>query len=142
MTHQGSISIASEAEAAAPMDVYRPCPNCGTKFLAGQQTGSVFNAAGRGLGKDFCRKECRVAFNNRAKAEGAVIITLLKVQTRHRHAKPGSEEARICAEARREYTEIVQMMIDADDEAGRPDPAAYVDRMLKQTRYIDRTRKF
>lgn len=110
----------------------RTCPNCGSKFPAG----------GRGLGKRHCSTECRIDFNNRAKAEGAVIITLAKVWIANRHAKPGSKAAETCAEARRELNEIVSIFIDADAEAGRPSLVDYVSEMLTETRYIDRTRKF
>jgi hypothetical protein len=77
----------------------RVCPNCAASFAAG----------GRGLGKTFCSKDCRVAFNNRAKAEGAVMSALVKCWLANRHAKPGTREAELCRRARAELTEIGRM---------------------------------
>lgn len=124
-------SLASEAE-IKPQAAKKVCPNCGSKFDAG----------GRGLGKRHCSTKCRVDFNNRCKAEGAVIITLAKVWIANRHAKPGSKAAEVCGEARRELNEIVSIFLDADKDAGRPSLVDYVAEMLGETRYIDRTRKF
>lgn len=122
-----------ETVSAAPAPVpARLCPNCGHDVPAG----------GRGLGRTFCSKDCRVAFNNRAKAEGAVIIALAKCWTANRHAKPDTREADLCRRARSELTEILRMMCDADAEAGRPPVADYVETLLRDTMYCDRTRKF
>jgi endogenous inhibitor of DNA gyrase (YacG/DUF329 family) len=120
--------------AAAPAPVpARLCPNCGDPVPAG----------GRGLGRTFCSKDCRVAFNNRAKAEGAVIVALAKCWTDNRHAKPGSREAELCRWARSELTETLRMMLDADKDAGRPPVADYVETLRDSgTLYCDRTRKF
>ena len=117
-----------DAPAAA---VTRQCPNCAVTFPAG----------GRGMGKVFCSKECRVAFNNRAKAEGAVMCALVKAWTLNRHAKPGTREAEICRKARSELTEIARMFVDADKEAGRPPVTDYVEVLLRDTLYVDRSRK-
>jgi hypothetical protein len=94
------------------------------------------------MGKTFCTKDCRVAFNNRAKAEGAVIITYAKAWTQNRHAKPGTREAEICRRARSELTEILRMMLDADEAAGRPPIGDYAEQLMRDTLYCDRTRKF
>jgi endogenous inhibitor of DNA gyrase (YacG/DUF329 family) len=110
----------------------RQCPNCGKDVPAG----------GRGLGRTFCSKDCRVSFNNRAKAEGAVVIALAKCWTHNRHAKPGTREAELCRRSRSELTEILRMMLDADAEAGRPPVTDYVETLLRDTLYCDRTRKF
>jgi endogenous inhibitor of DNA gyrase (YacG/DUF329 family) len=126
MTYQEPVSAP-----LAPVPA-RLCPNCGDPVPAG----------GRGLGRTFCSKDCRVAFNNRAKAEGAVVIALAKCWTANRHAKPGTREADLCRRARSELTEILRMMVDADEEAGRPPVADYVETLLRDTLYCDRTRKF
>lgn len=130
MTTEVTISHAGEALAGAQQ---RSCPNCGGHFAAG----------GRGLGKTFCSSDCRMAFNNRAKAEGSVIIALAKCWTQNRHAKPGTREAELCRQSRSELTEILRMMLDADEEAGRPPVADYVETLFASgTLYVDRTRKF
>lgn len=123
----------SQPSDAAAQPQQRVCPNCSATFAAG----------GRGLGKTFCSKDCRVDFNNRAKAEGAVVIALAKCWTQNRHAKPGTREAELCRQSRSELTEILRMMLDADEEAGRPPVADYVETLFNSgTLYVDRTRKF
>lgn len=130
MTTQNTVS---HADTPAQAVQQRVCPNCGGQFAAG----------GRGLGKTFCSKDCRVDFNNRAKAEGAVVIALAKCWTQNRHAKPGTREAELCRTARSELTEILRMMLDADADAGRPPVADYVETLFASgTLYCDRTRKF
>lgn len=129
MTYQTPLRAADDATSAADM---RVCPECGTSFAAG----------GRGLGKTFCSKAHRLAFNNRAKAEGAVIIALAKAWTLNRHAPSGTREAEICRSARSELTEILRMMLDADAAAGRPPITDYVEGLMRDTFYCDRTRKF
>jgi endogenous inhibitor of DNA gyrase (YacG/DUF329 family) len=129
MTYQEPISTAGACEAKPET---RRCPNCGNTFAAG----------GRGLGKTFCEKKCREAFNARAKAEGAVLVALVKCHHQSRHAPAGSREAEVCASARRETAEIVRMFLEADEEAGRPPLTDYVEGLLKNTLYVDRTRKF
>lgn len=116
-------------DAAAPA---KRCPNCGEGFPAG----------GRGLGKRFCGSKCRMEFNNRAKAEGAVVIALVKCWLDNRHAKSESREADLCRRARAELTEIGRAFLEADKEAGRPPVADYVEELLRDTLYMDRTRKF
>ena len=129
MTYQTPI----DTPLAAPVQrESKVCPNCGTKFPAG----------GRGLGKVHCSKECRVAFNNRAKAEGAVIVAFVKAHHQLRHAKPGTREAEVCSMARRELAEIVRSMLDADEDAGRPPLTDYIEGLCANTLYCDRTRKF
>ena len=114
------------------MNDLRVCPECGGQFPAG----------GRGLGKVFCSKDHRLAFNARAKAEGAVMAALVKCWVQNRHAKPGSREADLCRRARGELTEMARMFLDADAEAGRPPIAGYVEALLRDTLYVDRSRKF
>ena len=123
--------VALPSDAPTPADM-RSCPNCGDSFPAG----------GRGLGKRFCGKPCREAFANRSKAEGAVMAALVKCWVQNRHAKPGSREADLCRRARSELTEMARMFLDADQEAGRPPVADYVEQLLGDTLYIDRSRKF
>lgn len=129
MTYQEPVSAALAPEIKPESKV---CPNCGVKFPKG----------GRGLGKIHCSKECRVQFNNRAKAEGAVIVALVKAHHQLRHAKPGTREAEVCSMARRELAEITRMLIESDEEAGRPPLTDYVETLLSATLYVDRTRKF
>jgi endogenous inhibitor of DNA gyrase (YacG/DUF329 family) len=127
---QNTAIVADAQPSKAPA---RVCPNCGNSFAAG----------GRGLGKTFCGKQCRMDFNNRAKAEGAVIIALAKCWTQNRHAKPDTREAELCRQSRSELTEILRMMLDADADAGRPPVADYVETLFASgTLYVDRTRKF
>jgi hypothetical protein len=129
LVSQESVPVAGDSATEARE---RVCPNCGTKFPAG----------GRGLGKVHCSKACRVQFNNRAKAEGAVIVALVKAHHQLRHAKPGTREAEVCSMARRELAEITRMLIESDEEAGRPPLTDYVETLLSNTLYVDRTRKF
>lgn len=108
------------------------CPNCGDAVQPG----------GRGLGKVFCDKTCRVAFNNRAKAEGAVIVALVKCWLATRHAKPGTREADVCRRARRELTDIGRHLLERDAQAGRPPIVDYVEVLLAEgSIYADRARK-
>lgn len=107
------------------------CPNCGNEVQPG----------GRGLGRIFCSKACRLAFNARTKARGAVLAPFIQAQTQTRHAKPGTIEADICAYARAEITQIGAIFNEEDVEAGRPPASAYVLALMKSgTRYIDRRR--
>lgn len=129
MTYQTTIDAPAPAAAAPQM---RVCPECGTSFPAG----------GRGMGKTFCSKDHRVAFNNRTKAEGAVMASLVKCWLANRHARPDTREADLCRRARAELTEIGRAFIEADEEAGRPPVADYVEGLLRDTLYMDRTRKF
>lgn len=118
-------------EVAVPVAT-RVCPNCSVTFPKG----------GRGMGKTFCTPACRTAFNNRAKSEGAVIVALAKCWTLNRHAKPGTREAELCRKSRSELTEILRMMLEADQDAGRPPVTDYVEVLLQDTMYVDRCRKF
>lgn len=107
------------------------CPNCGDGFTPG----------GRGLGKRFCSASCRHKFHNREKADGAVISSLVKAWIETRHAEHGTPASDICKEARRELTAIAAKLIERDRAAGRPPASTYVQSLLAETRYIDRTRK-
>ncbi len=109
----------------------RVCPECGVGFPAG----------GRGLGKVFCSKAHRVAYGNRAKAEGGVMAALVKCWLLNRHAKPGSREADLCRRARAELTEIGRLFLENDAKAGRPPVTSYVEALLANDMYMDRTRK-
>lgn len=129
MDYQNTIETPAAAPAAQQS---RVCPNCGVAFPAG----------GRGLGKTFCSKDCRVEFGNRSAAEGKVMAALVKCWLGNRHAKPGSREAELCRRARAELTEIGRTFIEADEEAGRPPICDYVETLLRDTIYMDRTRKF
>lgn len=127
-----ALTTVSAATPAPAEPVALTCPNCGTSFPAG----------GRGMGKTFCSTPCRVSFNNRAKAEGAVMASLVKCWLANRHAKADTREAELCRRARAELTEIGRMFIEADEAAGRPPVADYVEVLLRDTMYVDRTRKF
>ncbi len=107
------------------------CPNCGNEVEPG----------GRGLGRIFCQAKCRLEFNARMKARGAVLAPYIQAQTQTRHAKAGSTAAAVCAYARSEITQIGAIFNDEDREAGRPPASAYVEAMMRSgTRYIDRRR--
>ena len=108
------------------------CPNCGSPFEKG----------GRGLGKVFCKSECRVDFDQRRKAEGGPMAPLVKAWIATRHAPAGSREAEICAYARRELTEMARILNEEDAEAGRPDAVLYVEALMRtQTLFVDRRRR-
>jgi hypothetical protein len=130
MTALDTVSTADEAHSQPCVKV---CPNCGSEFPAG----------GRGLGKRFCSSSCRTSFANRQKAEGAVMASLVKCWLANRHAKPDTREAELCRKARAELTEVGRMFIEADEEAGRPPVADYIEALFSDgTLYVDRTRKF
>lgn len=109
----------------------RRCPQCG-RFVKG---------SGRGRGKVFCAACCRTRFNNRSKAEGAVMVALVKCWHENRHAKSGTREAELCRRARTELSEITRTLLERDAEAGRPPIADYVEVLLDGTLYADRSRK-
>ena len=95
----------------------------------------------RGHGRVFCSKVCRLAFNARTKARGAVLAPFIQAQTQTRHAKAGTIEAEICRYARSVITQIGTIFNEQDDEAGRPPASAYVLALMRSgTRYIDRQR--
>lgn len=116
----------------APADAtFKICPNCGDEFPAG----------GRGLGKVFCSAPCRSAFNQRMKAEGAVMAAIVKAWHLGRHAKPDTVEAEVCSYARTQLAEIARVMNDADRDAGRPSAILYVQSLMESgTLYVDRRR--
>jgi endogenous inhibitor of DNA gyrase (YacG/DUF329 family) len=109
----------------------RRCPECGIQVQPG----------GRGLGRTFCCKEHRLAFNARWKGRGAVLGPLQAAQNETRHAKPGTREAAVCSFARSELTQAATLFNEEDEEAGRPPAWLYIEAvMLSGTRYIDRRR--
>ena len=124
-------------QTTAPTAPTKACPNCGGEV--GERT--------RGMRKSFCSSKCRTTFQNRANAEGKVVISLLKVWMETRHASPKSDDAeerrraRVCKDARREVTKIVRMFRDRDEAEGRPSLVDYVEEMLDEGMYADRTRK-
>lgn len=109
----------------------KTCPNC-AKAVEGR---------GRGVAKKFCTPECKLAFGNRTKGEGAILVPLLKVWMKHRHAKDGTRAHTVRKAAQREVTAIVRELLERDAAAGRPDLMDYVEEMLEQSLYMDRTRK-
>lgn len=127
MTVAETASIAPEA---APEAGTRTCPNCAGKFSP--------PAKGPGQHKRFCGASCRVAFGNREKAEGAVIVTLAKIWRGRRGG------AGIGAEALAELGSILDLFNAKDREAGRPSLASKemetFCRDLLRDRYIDRRR--
>lgn len=97
----------------------KACPNCGT----------LFDEGGRGLGKTFCQKSCRVTFHRLAIIEGPPLAPLVKAWNATRHARPGTREAEICTFARSQLTEIARIFLDRDEEEGR-DSVAYVGSLM------------
>lgn len=90
---------------------------------------------------NFCSPACRLAFHNRMNAEGSVLGPLVKAWTATRHAKEGTEEAKICAWARQQVTEIARTFLDEDEEAGRGSAVDYVRKQMKSGfLYVDRRR--
>jgi hypothetical protein len=123
-----TLAVAPRAAPANP----RACPNCGEEF--------VIPSKGPGGHKRFCSDPCRVAWGNREKAHGAVVITLAKIWRKNR----GSGEIGKAAFAR--LTEALDILISEDEASGRPKLLAggKVDRFLKQVvdeRYLDRKRR-
>ncbi len=118
--------VSSEVETPA-----HTCPGCGTPFAPG----------GRGLGKRFCSDPCRRSFHAATVSDGQALVSYVQAWTKTRHAKPGTREAKICAFARQQITEIANLQLERATDAGR-DPVAYVAALMDSgTRYIDRTRK-
>ena len=109
------------------------CPNCGKAVQPG----------GRGLGRIFCSKRCRLEHNARTKARGAILAPLEQAAAQTRHAKPGTRQAAVSTYARAEITAIAGMFNDEDAEAGRPPAWQYIEAVMKSgTRYIDRKGRF
>ena len=109
--------------------MFRPviqCPECGEDTPAWA----------RGGYRSFCSPACRLAFNNRTKAEGALIVTLAKVWRRNR----GKGET--AKEAFSEMVRILDALNARDIEEGRPNPTDHVTRQLQfGLRYQDRRRR-
>lgn len=73
---------------------------------------------GPGQHKKFCNSVCRLAFANREKAQGAVLVTIAKVHHMTRHAKTTDDRA-LCASAMTEMTRVLRSFIHEDELAGR-----------------------
>lgn len=110
----------------------RTCPECASPIVG----------KGRGMGKLFCSKVCRVAYHNRAYSQAGVLASLTKAWNATRHASPGSREAEICRYARSEITRIARILNDADKAMRRPDAASYVEKLMQSgSMYMDRRTK-
>lgn len=90
---------------------------------------------------NFCSDKCRTGFHNAMGKEGKVLAPLVKAWTATRHAKPGTEEAEVCAWARQQITEISRMFLDEDEEEDRGSAVAYVKGLMASGfLYVDRRR--
>lgn len=78
------------------------------------------------MGKRFCTDDCREKFHARAKGEGAAAIKLVKAWVGTRHAPPGTREAEICRTARRELTQLAEVLIQRDRVNGRAPASDYI----------------
>ena len=101
------------------------CPNCGNPFKR------------KSYQQSFCGKECKIAFQNRAAAEGRAIVALAKAWRASRNAKANRE---IGAQCLAELCSILDSFNSEDRAAGRPSPIGYAKGLLAQGRYIDRQR--
>lgn len=116
---------------AAPAAKPRICPNCSEPF--------VRPVNGPGGHKRYCSAECRNAWGNREKAEGAVSATLLKIWAANRNNDVGN-----LAFAR--LREIGDLLNENDAAEGRHRLKAngpldaYV-REVVEERYLDRKRR-
>lgn len=87
----------------------------------------------------FCTNDCRTAFYNRMKRDGASLAPLVKSWIATRHAPKGSPEARVCAYARSELTIIATALLAADSAEHRGRAADYVAQLMeKGVRAVDR----
>lgn len=108
------------------------CPNCGDTVEAG----------GRGRGRTFCRPRCRELFAARSKSEGAPVLLPFLTWMETRHAKPGTPEAELCREARREATAIARTLLEERAAAGMPPAREYFATLIASgERFMDRRRK-
>lgn len=122
-------STATEAPEIAPQAVQvrkeRHCPECN----------GVYSIGARGT-KRFCSTKCQGAFNNRAAAEGKVVIALAKAWRLKRGGKGIGQEALA------ELCTILDHFNAQDRAAGRPPITGYVEQLLANgSRYIDRARR-
>lgn len=98
------------------------CAECGMKFTPVKSW------------QQFCCKAHKAAYGNRHAAEGKVIAALVKAW----RLKRGT--GAVAKEAFAELCSIVDSFNADDRVAGRPPATHYVERLLKQGRYIDRKR--
>jgi hypothetical protein len=103
--------------------IVRECPECGTSFSP--------PVKGPGQHQEFCSDAHRIAFKNREKAQGSVLITVAKAWRKAR----GSGEIGKAAFA--EMTAILDQLLDDDRKAGRRLPEGYMRRRLAVP-YMDR----
>jgi len=104
----------------------RLCPECGKEVQA--------PAKGPGQHKKFCDTACRVAFANREKAQGAVLVSIAKVWRRKR----GSGDLAKAAFA--EMNSILDLLNEQDRKEGRPSLDDYVASLIREP-YMDRVRR-
>lgn len=117
--------ISADALSARVSRVSRECPECGTIFSP--------PAKGPGQHQEFCCDAHRIAFKNREKAHGSVLITVAKAWRRAR----GSGEIGKAAFA--EMTAILDQLLEEDRKAERKLPEGYMRRRLAVP-YMDRRR--
>ena len=103
----------------------RNCCRCGAAFQPSRAW------------SNFCSPDCRTAFHKDCKSQGGPMAPLVKAWIATRHAKPGSEEAEICAYARRELTQMASDLNEAEQSRS----VEYVRALMRSgTLYVDRRR--
>lgn len=121
---------ASPEVAAVPSTADRPvrvksCPECGDEFSP--------PAKGPGQHKRFCSDKCRLAWANREKGQGAVLVTVAKAWRKTR----GSGALGKATFA--EMTRILDLLLERDRAEGRADRLEpYVRDLLASGVYFDR----
>lgn len=109
----------------------RNCPNCGDGFTP------------KRADQRFCTRNCTRSFHNRALSEGMSAIKLVKAWIETRHAKKGTREYELCRTARRELTQLAELLIARDKAMGRPPAHEYVaGRVTEGVYYMDAFQRF
>jgi hypothetical protein len=125
-----TVPLAPAAAPAAIAGKPRTCPECGSKFHP--------PVKGPGQHKRFCEGKCRIAWANREKAHGAVLITVAKIW----RAKRGGGAIGKAAFA--EMTTILDVLLSDDRQSGRPSLNSVemesFAREVASDNYIDRKR--
>lgn len=104
-TQPENAETGSEAAPAGIEHKARVCPECSGEFEPPTK--------GPGQHKRFCKAECRVAWSNREKSQGAALITRAKIWRAHRGAGEHGKAAW------GQMTAILDILIDDDRAAGR-----------------------
>lgn len=103
----------------------RICAECGTSFVPARPQ------------QQFCESAHKIAFQNRAAAEGRAVIALAKAWRASRNSAANRELGSKCLS---ELAAILDLFNSDDRAAGRPSPMIYAESLLKQGRFIDRRR--